>query len=607
MSDVAITINGTTHKYDLMKDTQSGAKLINISEESLVPAKTIVGSPSYGDINPEKLLALSQNNWRGGVGRYRFDTADKFLDGASIDGRVENKLRLGPYLNTSISAVSSAIQFIEFNGSLYVCNATIISKSATGGATWSTVKTITGDTIVSLSIYDGCLFANLTTGKQWYSADGTTWAQSALDNSELKYGIQAPPASGTKDVFAGVKLPNLLYTSIDPISGSWSAIPNYVGSASTAINGLYILAGDLIVGKEDGLYLIDTSGINMCLLNVVPHQALGLNVYNFKRGCYYQGCLCLCVNGKILMLSPYYSMDFIDPMSCNPQLEKNAAVIDVTSDDKYLYALVQTAVSGVRIIYCGQLRTDHAYGKRWEWHPLIDLNATPCNTIKIMQSTYDNIPKLFFGNNAYIGYCVIDPLDANYLYAPSGYLITSNFDNEYSTWDKLFYQLNVLSETGGIPTGGNIKVYYEANMSGSFTLIATVTAAGVSLTNLTPIVAKRIRLKIELNASSGHLSPTLLGIILRGILQTEVMHVVDFTLALDQDQARKVSSELTFLRTGRNAASAITFADLRFNTSRQVIFLPGSPTEVELIDEITKQPTYGIRIKAQELNWTLPT
>jgi hypothetical protein len=81
---------------------------------------------------------------------------------------------------------------------------------------------------------------------------------------------------------------------------------------------------------------------------------------------------------------------------------------------------------------------------------------------------------------------------------------------------------------------------------------------------------------------------------------------LNFVVILGQSDTRKPSTDLEFLRTGRNAVSPAILKDLRFGTTRYVVFRSNSPMEIEDIDEATKQPSYKAKILAQELNWKPP-
>mgnify|MGYP001576099860 CR=1 FL=1 len=613
MADLAITIGSTTKQFDLAIE-QSGQKLFSIKEEPVVPLRTLTKMPTYGDLPPERILDFLQTTWRGGMGQQNhFDIPDMYADGQGIDTREPNQIYLGPLINTIGAIADTIIGFEFFLGAEYAYSATKVYKLNSGSTAWTTALDVTAtDTIECMNQYDGYLYVGLTTGKYYYSADGASWTQCTLANAIAHLLCVAPPYSGTKDMLVLAKRPNEVRTSISPLNAGtgWIDPPYYIGDTTSDITSLFVLNGTLFIGKTDGLYALPVDGRPVAL---TPEFKEKRDSNNFKYNTNWQGIFYGGVSGDILEIvgtsSQVYSIDYVGPLELSPELALVGSAKGITRDDKNLYAVF--LIGSNYIIYTGRQRRDVDYGLRWEWVPLVNLGTNACGAIRVMQRTGAN-PKLWFAYGTNVANCILSlspnhPLgDSNYRFCAQGYLITTYFDANYDTWQKILYQFWTVAQNY-YTTHQYIKVYYEKDTDTSWTvLFNTILGNGVWYTDLAAIACKKIRLKIELNTDDSSKTPILTEYIYRGILQPEITRTLDFTIVLGQSDSRKVSTDLTFLETGRTAIAPITLKDLRFGTTRYITFLPGSPMEIEFIDEVSKQPSYRARILAQQSNWTPP-
>lgn len=612
MSDIQITINDIPRNFDLA--TENGQKMFSVREEPIVPLKALSDVPSYGDLPLDKMLALVQNNWRGGMGqKEHFIFKDMYADGENIDTRDPNQIFLGPLINT-IGAINATIIALEFFGNReYAASTTKVYKLNTAGTTWDTVLTIAGDTIECLSQYDGYIICGLTTGKYYYSTTGDSggWTQCTLDNAVAHVLCVSPPFSGSKDVLVSAKRPNEVRTAIAPwnAGAGWLDPPYYVGDIGSDITGLAIINGVLFVGKTDGFYALPVDGRPVAIM---PEFKNKRDSTNFKYWTNWQSVFYGSLAGDIVEIvgnsNSVYSIDYMGPLERSPELAMTGSVKSLTCDDKSIYVVMLVGTS--YIIYAGRERFDDVYGLRWEWTPLISLSTNVCGVAKVMQRTGEN-PKLWFAYGTNMANTVLSrspnfPLgDTNYRFCTTGYLITTYFDANYDIWSKIFYQLWTIARNivfGSI----YVNVYYQKDYETAWTLLATVSKNEVQSVNLPALSCKRVRLKVELNSSVSTTTPIIQEFIYHGILQPEVTRILDFTVILSQSDSRKPSSDLKFLRSGRIATSPIIMRDLRFDTTRYIMFLTNSPMEIETVDEKSGQPSYRARILAQELEWIPP-
>lgn len=613
MADISLLIGSTTKMFDLA--TEGGQKMFLTREELIIPVKAASDIPSYSDLPPEKILAFVQNNWRGGMGQKdRFNIMDMYADGRSIDTREPNQIILGPKINTSGAISATIVHTLLFEGREYAASTTVLYKLDADKAGWTEVLDVGTDytdTIECLGHYDGYMYVGLTTGKYIYSNSGDNgdWTQSDLDNAIMHRTCVAPSFTATKDILILAKQPNEIRTAVAPLNGEagWLDPPYYVGDEYSNITDVFVLNGTLFIGKEDGLYSLPVDGRPVLVLDY-RQQKLGTN---FKFNTNWQGVLYTSAAGDILEViggsGAVYGVDYMGPLERSPELATIGTLKGITSDDKNIYAVF--LIGSNYVIYAGRERRDDKYGLRWEWCPYIHLGANVCGAIRVMQRSGDS-PLLWFAYGTNMAYAILAqapnyPLgDTSYRFTTSGYLITTFFDVGYDTWAKIFYQLWSIAEN--LDTGIDIDVHYWKDTDTDWTILTTISANGVKSVDLASLSCKKVRLKFTLNSATNTITPIVREFIYRGVLQPEVTRTLDFTVMLGQSDSRKPSTDLAFLEGGRVATAPIVLKDLRFNTTKYVIFLPNSPMGQELRDEPSKQPVYRARIQAQELNWTKP-
>lgn len=613
MADISLTIGSTTKLFDLAKENKR--KLKSTIEEPIIPIRALSDVPSYGDLPPDKILAFVQNNWRGGMGqKERFSIMDMFAEGQSIDIREPNQIILGPLINTSGAIAATIVHQLLFEDREYAASTTKVYKLDADKAGWTEVLDVATDytdTIECLGHYDGYIYIGLTTGKYVYSNTGesASWTQSTLDNAIMHETCVAPSFSATKDILVLAKRPNEIRTAIAPLNGEagWVDPPYYIGDEYSDITSLFVLNGTLFVGKEDGLYSLPVDGRPVPLLDYKTQKSSTNFAYNTN----WQGVTYISAASDILEIiggsGSMFSIDYMGPLTRSPELATIGALTSITSDDKNIYAAF--LVGSNYIIYAGRERRDNKYGLRWEWTPLIFLSTNACNSIKVMQRDGDN-PLLWFAYGTNMAYAILAkppnyPLgDTAYRFCAEGNLITTFFDVGYDTWQKIFYQLWSIAEN--LATGITIDVHYWIDTDTSWTVLTTITANGVQSVDLTSLSCKKVRLKFTLKSGTNTVTPILREFIYRGVLQPEITKTLDFTVILSQSTSRKPSTDLAFLEGGRTASAPITLKDLRFGTTKYITFLPNSPMENEVEDEVSKQPSYRARVLAQELNWTKP-
>uniref|UniRef100_A0A6M3JAJ7 Uncharacterized protein n=1 Tax=viral metagenome TaxID=1070528 RepID=A0A6M3JAJ7_9ZZZZ len=578
--------NAIAHKLDIAppfsgtKDLAVLATRPNEVRTSLSPGANVSVIKDYYNTGASNLNQAYGANWLAQT----FTPASTYIIGSVVLDL--DKIGSPGTVTVSIKAV---------DGSSHPTGADLCSGTTDGNAVsgWTTITFTSGVVLQSGTKYAIVVRAPSGDGSNylWWWSDDTspTYAGGAFEISTDSGSSWA--TSSTKDFMFET-------WSIDSAGANWIDPPYYIGDTTTNITGLMVLSGQLLVGKDDGLYLLSTEGRPQPLL---PEYRTRRSSDNLKYYANWQSSLYASLGGDIIELTNNYAFDYVGPLRRSPELAYVGSNKGITSDDRNLYGTF--LVGSNYTIYSGKNEYDEKYGLRWLWTPISYLSTSASTAMKVMQRTGAS-PKLWFAYGTNIAYIPVEK-DSNYRYCTTGNITTSYFDADYDTWQKMFYQLWTIAENL-VEDAIYITVHYQADTSSSWTALTTISANGVQSVDLTAISCKKIRLKFTLVTNDPTKTPILRLFILRGILQPEVTRTLDMTVVLEQSTSRKVSSDLSFLEGGRTATSPITLKDLRFGTTKYITFLPNSPMELEVIDEATKQPTYQARIVAQQLNWTSP-
>lgn len=513
-----------------------------------------------------------------------------------------------------------------YNGHIYEC-----TTAGTGGGTeptWGTTDagtttsgaatfTCRSITITDMKIFEDVLYVALgSTALYYYSSDAVTFTVTDLTDGYAQKFLVSPNPAGTADVFWKFKLPNkVTYTTNGQASGSQWSSDALIGDKSNDIINIFLIADNFMVGKEDNLFHYDSNG---GLHPLRPDLKWNRSTDNFKYVTDWQTCTYFSEIRGMGEITQTLAYEPMGPLTNIDDIDKRGTIIGLTSDKDWLYIAVDEGTN-THIYKSREVRG--AGGLRWEYCPFISfVSATyPCATMKVCQhSTTDK--RLWFGyaNNA--GYVILsdNPLaDSSYKFTTtSGSFVRMSYivgSNRY--WDKMWQ--SVVTQTEDCATGITVTPYYRKDTDTSAaTLTAAISTNGTVKTPLTAALScNRIQFQANLVTNDSAKTPQLLYFEARGTEKPETVRIHECTYAIGDTPSKRAETIRTFLRGGRTSTSLIKFADLRYQgptptgtTSTDyvwVILLPGSPTEVEILHERDKSPELGIRVRFQEVNFTV--
>ena len=445
---------------------QDGARAWDITLEHNPVSATTPGSAKWGGVGQQVEMPLVWDDLTGGYGSWNDRVERKYHWGYGVDCRFSKMALSGPLLTTitltdatptpDATSTASVSDFEEHDGKLWVI----------GGRY---VFAIGSDYSVTVG-FDAGVNKTVTDIEEW---KGTLYAARGFGINEFIASHAASAAVGTwttdADVQRGYLWPlwdklygtdstySLKSVATDPMTlADWSAAYT-IGDTGQSITSLATLEDELYIGKEDGVFGLDTSGIGTLLSPELRPYRCSTNCKGMKV---WHGTLIVPhLRGLLQYVSRgdgTHSVMPIGPgrgaMNDNPI---RGIITAVTGDEKYLYAALwtgaPTAATGTTYILAGC--PDEQSGE-WAWHPLIKFaDNKRCDALYI-SSLWTN-PHLWMGYGNDIAYIKLprgmdNPcLDPNCTYALSGTLRYQRHDlsapASYKVWKSIEIEADNLS------------------------------------------------------------------------------------------------------------------------------------------------------------------
>jgi len=600
--DHEILVGSSTYRLNLIRD-DDGKAMYSVTEDV----------PEY---SPQ--FEFEQTNWVNGHGRYWFDDTDAYFEGQSIDTTQEGRVILGPLINevyesddTELDSAPVCFRWFAAQGK-WLCATS--GKIYIYGTKW-TAATTTVAGVTDLKEFKGIMYAACGASKKYYySSDGDTWTQTDLTDGYANKLLAAYNADGTAVTLWKFKTPNELSSTTDgrTVAGGgsqWSSAA-YIGDTSADITNIFLLGGNLMIGREDNLYNYDSTG------GIHPLQdelKLAQSTSNFKYVANWQSALYFSRGTGLGELSGNSAFAPVGPLEDTIDIGKVGTCVGLSSDPDYLYIAMDEGTNS-HIYKSREVRTKQ--GLRWQHCPWVYLGTNACATIEVCQHSATD-RRLWFGYGTHTAYVIITDnptTDSAARFAASGWLRMSYTFGHNLYWDKLFNRL--ITDTKGCASGKTVTVKYRKDTDTTATSFASaITTNGVVETDATSLVAcKKIQFEVWLATNASTVTPEVLMFKATGTEKPEAVRVHECVYTVGDTPNDRAETLRSALRAARTSVALIRLADLRYGeyiagTSgtdyAYVICQPGFPQEVEVVHEKGRAPELGIKVKWQEVGNTV--
>ncbi len=600
-NDHEIKIDTTTKKFTLAIGA-NGEKNYRVLEEV----------PKY-----DRDIKVGMGDWKGGHGQLFFTKSpDVYYDGQSIDTTLDGKVILGPLI------YQVGLPGVLDGNPVCSCWFSAISKLMVATAAkvyWydGTNLVVKNDftaigTISDMVEYNGYLFVALgTSAAYYYSSDGAAYTACTLTDHHATKFLNAPYVNGLSNVLYKFLTPNLVSHASAPLNGAATAddwdSPTYVGDTSNNITNIFLVNDNLMIGRTDNLFNVDSDGGVHPLMDDLKHNR---TTKNFQYVTQWQTATYCSLGTGLGELTSYNTYQPIGPLTEIDDIGKVGTCVGITSDKDFIYVAIDEGTN--THIYKGrEVRRNGVL--RWEWCPYVYLGTNDCATIKVVQHTATD-RRLWFGSGNYFNYVILsdNPLaDTSYTFAASGWLRMSYLYGSNPMWDKLYQ--TIVTETKGCSANITVTPKYRKDTDTSMTsLTSAITTNGVVHTNLTAAIAcKRVQYELDLATNDSSKTPEITLFEVRGTEKPETIRIHEAVYTIGDMPSKKSETLKTFLRGGRTSTTLMCFADLRYGQTTSgtagtdfvyVVMEPGYPQEIDVLHEKGRAPELGIKCRFIELN-----
>lgn len=301
--DVVITSSDGSRLGMMLADVQQVKKAWHLAE---VPAPSGIrvssGGTSVQDSPPEMAASVFRTDNIAGmgprisqnIGTFLLQNTDKDYMSGNVQTSVSGKIIKAPYAAeiTLPTSEGNVRAMVEFGSAFYISDGRYLHRSVDGsaftqvldvGATFriSDLKTF-GDTSSTTGIL-ACVETDSTaeTAQSYYfSTNGTTFTQAtAAGNRQFNYMFVQD-----KTLY-GLVNPSTFYTTTDPfvVGAIWGSA-TVVGDRSKKFQGGMVVAGVLVIFKEDKVYTVNSSGVVSTLIAQFADTTSTLNFHAFCAG-----------------------------------------------------------------------------------------------------------------------------------------------------------------------------------------------------------------------------------------------------------------------------------------------------------------------------------
>lgn len=600
----------------LMLASQNGHKMWSTRYAPALAAQMFTEAARYAHVPPEQEAIVAQDEWHAGFGEMDYKADKRYAAAAGVDARYKGQLVLGPEVTKVGSAFPYTFPFVfAFAGTgvkaaklgtdIYLAASQYLYKLVSGA--WELVQTF-AVSITDLHVFgdsSGNSYLFIALGgsvKYYWTADGATFTQ-------------ATPAESVADYFGTelsalwkAKKPNELKSTKDPTNtvNPWSTA-TYVGDSYFNVTDLEQYNERLQVGKEDGLYNLDSAGN---IYNILPIPAYP-NSNNFSGMKVFPGDGLLYMpmgeNGLEVYDGPNSMFIAISPSIYGARLSDYLGQITALEGDQDWFYVV---TSGANLILWAVRRETIDGATDWRWHPLATLTHTSVNHMVIQDE------KLWMVGTDEVSYIIrptyyIAPQDdSSYRFCASGTILTPYYNFNFADIDKACFSFTLLSSA--LATGAQtVKVEWQKDADTTWTELNGVGSGTFSIIPSQTIyfqantTGKKIRFRLTFATTANTATPVVLGYVGRGRLKPTKRRLFDFTIRCADKVMLKggVQSNLlgAYIDTQLHNAEAkvwpVTFYDRR-GISWSVGIL--DINEVEIEEQEKDKFETGLRVLALE-------
>jgi len=469
--DITITDEGVTKGFMLARADALGRGARRWQTQALAtPIAQATGAEQrYGNQPATVDLPMVFRSTHKGYGDEQVRGEGRYHYSLNVDGRFPNQVIAGPEVFTlTLDMSSTPLAFFEQNGQVFVvggryCKAIDTSFSITTARDFGEGKAAT-----QAAIFNGKAYVAMGYDEPFWerspNSDPTQgWSQATA--LYAKYFVTM-----TDRLYAAVTKSSVKSVANDPMTAiDWTAAYP-IGDPDQEITCLAQLGDLLYVGKQNGLYALDSDGIADLLtpeLGEFAHTYNCANTYAWHATLWVPHLRGL-LNYRNLGEGGFVVTPTTPGSFTTEENPIRGRVTALAGDDRWLYAAVLNS-DGDTYILAGRAAFEGEQGPL-TWHPLVKLAGVECRAMHI-SGLWAN-PRLFFGMGTNAGYIILprtgeNPAqDSNCRFSTTGSLYYPAHSWYAPTTHKVWRQVEIKADN--LTASRYIDVYYRIDW-GSWT------------------------------------------------------------------------------------------------------------------------------------------
>ncbi len=610
--DIKLNDGTDTRRFRLLR-TKDGLAW-RVSEQPVTPrVEDNAAALSFESLPAERMLSFAMDNWSWGVGLNEFvagatdvGSRARLWKGFNVDVTTPNRIRHGPERQVVGTLLATPIQYIFFDSKVYIITA---SHLYSYNGTSLVLETTQSGFVRGAAVFAGKLYVPRGPGTVYSTWDGSSFVTAPTPTD---------PGGASKKIIQFAVVGNRLWaahddnrvsfineTSTDWEKGSLTAGIR-VGDGGSITN-LFSISGLLFIATESSIFVQDNDFVSH---DLAKHFKTSPSVTNFNHLAESGGEAYISngYNENLLRITASDFETFViqeaSPMLDLARRPVNADRKDIASslfgvglDQKHI--ILRASLTDGSWVYKGTERG----GGVISWSPLQKMSQSAAGQpIGVFKTSGDDAMYCYIADSAGLTSLHRVPIDrwpnTHVDYASTWEAVTPFFNANLPTWDKVWWRLKVIAEKVGAGVGAVLTIKARIDDDAGTTTIGTVgnTDASGEYTFALPNTFAGRRVQLFFSGTSGNADQDgvdLIAFSLEGIIKPEYLPVTDFTVVATN------KAEADFIKGLRTKTVAITLTD-RFDADKSVFVIPGTPVELELIDEVLHNPVRAYRILVQE-------
>ena len=541
----------------------------------------------------------AMDDWSYGVGMLRPPSAAhltnrtidhlghvlRLADGYGIDLSEKGVVKHGPGIERQRSMTGTFVDSITFEDKVWFLTTTNLYRYS--GTTLTNHGSISGG--LQLEVWqDKLLIAQGASGYSYTDTASGITAVTAIDAYRFA-GVQSEDGPL---IWIQTDANRNIQTTADPITASPSMATAVTVGTGGPITNLFVQAGYLLTMTEDNIYII--VGANSGSAEAVEFDrrfrrrksssafsigdSTGLETWVSDGDDIYRIETLGQAEFAARQAGPFYDDDIV-PFS-NPTTR--GTVVDISIDFDAVYVTVQRGSD--TYVYKGVEKLQGVYS----WSPLIKESSVTSAGGRVHKRLADSEGHLYtLQSGLFNEYILRDWIVFNTDWQFETPYFIGQDENEVKAWNRFKAFVEVSSGSGTVQAAG------RTDGTPTYVNIGSGMGDGYTTANPTALQHRRVQLRFTMSGNSSTESVDLRSFTLEGQRLPELKRLLTATVIVQNTGERDF---LYSLRSG-----SFTIRDRLGTNTRDFTLLPDYPKQLELFDEITKEPQMAMQIRAVEL------